>query len=210
MEMGLCSFRLLTIVTPATRPHKFTGNAVDGRFEGRVTYTGWKGEEIFYTHNYGIYGSEQEYAEALDPKKRMAREAREQDEQRKYAQEKRRQEDAFNALLRSPNPRQMYLSAVQLDDSGDKGKAKTVYRELLKRHPSSQEALLASQRLTRLSDVEAVEASNSRAASAISDVQNQNYQQCMNNRNACYGRCSGIKNYSARSDCQNGCAICQQ
>jgi hypothetical protein len=116
-------------------------------------------------------------------------------------------EVAFNKLLRTASPRQMYLGAIKYEDGGDRGRAKTVYRELLKRHASSQEALLASQRLMRLSDVEAVEASNSRAAY---EVQNQNYKQCQNDRNACFGRCSGIKDYSAKSSCQNGCAICQQ
>ena len=127
--------------------------------------------------------------------------------QRKYAQEQSRKEDVFNALLRSANPRQMYLSAVQFEDTGEKGRAKTVYRELLKRHSSSQEALLASQRLMQLSDVEAVQASNNRAAY---EVQNQNFKQCQSDRNACFARCSNVKGSSAQSTCQNGCAICQQ
>ena len=104
---------------------------------------------------------------------------------------------AFSALLASKNQRQMYLSAVQLEDIGDKGKAKTVYRELMKRHPNGKEALLASQRLIRLSDVEAVESSNSRAASAnyeaTQSILKNNYQQCMNNRSACWESCRGTK-----------------
>ena len=58
-------------------------------------------------------------------------------------------ESEFNALLRSRSPRAMYLSAVSLEDSGDRSKAKTVYRKLIDRFPNAQETLLASQRLTR-------------------------------------------------------------
>lgn len=120
-----------------------------------------------------------------------------------------KEEAAFNALLRSPSPRTMYLSAVNMEDSGDRGKAKTVYRELMKRFPNAQETLLASQRLTRLGDVEAVESANSsaasRAESAAQGLRSQNYQQCIAEESKCYSRCSDIRNSSAASSCRTGC-----
>lgn len=131
--------------------------------------------------------------------------------QRQEAAKEAAAQAAFSSLLASKSPRQMYLSAVRLEDSGEKGKAKTVYRELMKRHASSQEALLAAQRLSRLSDVEAVEASNSRAASANYEAaqssRKQNFDQCMNNRSACWESCRSSKN---SSKCQDGCPLCAQ
>jgi hypothetical protein len=134
-------------------------------------------------------------------------------ERREWEAKRAKEEAEFNALLRSPSPRTMYLSAVSMEDSGDRGKAKTVYREMMKRFPNAQETLLASQRLTRLGDVEAVESSNSNAAAnarnAAESVRTQNYEQCINNRNACYSSCSNLRG-SSRSSCESSCAICSR
>jgi hypothetical protein len=146
-------------------------------------------------------------------KEESQRQATRDRERGEYEAQRAKEEAIFNTLLRSHNPRMMYLSAVQLEDSGDRGKAKTVYRELMKRFPNAQETLLASQRLTRLGDVEAVESSNSNAAantrSAADVVRTQNYEQCQNERNACYQRCGQLRGV-AESRCTAGCAICSR
>ena len=159
---------------------------------------------------------EQQTRAAQDLATRTAAEAkaRADAQQREYEAKQAKDAAAFNSLLRSPQPRTMYLGAVSYEDSGDKGKAKTVYRELMKRYAASQEALLASQRLTRLSDVEAVEASNSNAAfraeSATQDLRKQNYDQCNNDRLACRDRCYSIRDSSAKSRCQDSCPLCSR
>jgi hypothetical protein len=130
-------------------------------------------------------------------------------ERREYESKLAKEEAEFNTLLRSASPRALFLSAVRFEDAGDRGKAKTVYRELMKRFPNAQETLLASQRLTRLGDVEAVESASSNAAarseSAAQGLRSQNYQQCMAEESSCYSRCSDIRNSSAASSCRNGC-----
>ena len=107
----------------------------------------------------------------------------------------------------------MYLAATGYEDQGEGGLAKTVYRAVVKRFPESQEALLASQRLTRLGDVEAVESASDRAAeaqrNAAQRVLDGNYQQCMNELQACRSGFSSL-NGSARSRCENSCTYCNR
>jgi len=121
---------------------------------------------------------------------------------------------AFFSLVNGSDPQKMFLSAGQYESRGDRGRAKTIYNSIVSRFPKSSVAVHATNRLTALSDVEAVENAGYRASAAnreaADSVRSQNYQQCLNNQNACYGRCSGIKDFSARQNCQSGCAICQQ
>ncbi len=118
-------------------------------------------------------------------------------------------ERVFNGFVSGKSARAMYLGAVDYEDKGERSRAKTIYREITKRFPNAQEALLASQRLTRLSDVEAVESSNSnassRAESAALGLRTQNYEQCKGEEISCYSRCDQIKNSSAQSSCKSSC-----
>lgn len=124
----------------------------------------------------------------------------------------------FAAVLAGKAARPMYFEAVTYEDQQERGRAKTVYRELMKRFPSSNEAMQAANRLARLGDVEAVEAaeaSSARAAEsagrasreAAESVRAQSYQQCMNNSSACH---AGCRNSSARSSCEAACPICSR
>jgi hypothetical protein len=117
----------------------------------------------------------------------------------------------FSSLVAGKDPRAMYLAAVTYENSGDRSKAKTIYQSILDRHSRSNEAMQAASRLTRLSDVEAVEASNSRAASANYEAgkssRKQNFDKCMNNRLACRESCRSSKN---SSKCQDACPLCAQ
>jgi len=132
-------------------------------------------------------------------------------QQAAWEAEQKRKNKEFSNLQTSNSPRAMYLGAVNYEDSGDRGQAKTIYRKLIKRFPESQEALLASQRLTKLSDVEAIESSNSNTANAAyqasENVRNANYQQCMNEYGACYSRCDSFSG-SHRSSCMSSCVPC--
>jgi hypothetical protein len=146
---------------------------------------------------------------AAEKKAEQEREIAAERSRREYEARQAKEQSEFSATLRSSSPRPMYLAAVRMEDSGDRGKAKTVYRELMKRFPNAQETLLASQRLTRLGDVEAVESASSSAAarteSAAQGLRSQNYQQCISEESSCYSRCSDIRNSSAASSCRSGC-----
>lgn len=136
--------------------------------------------------------------------------ARAEKERKEYEARNARNEAAYNQVLNATTPRAMYLGAIGYEDKGERSRAKEIYRGILKRFADSQEALLASQRLTRLGDVEAMESSASRAANAAYDAASQtreaNYQQCINERSACFSRCSSLK--SGRSTCESGCTFC--
>ena len=153
-------------------------------------------------------------AEAAERQRREAVAQREaQEERQRRDAERRRQEAEFNAVLASSSVRRMYLAATGYEDQGERSRAKTVYRAVVKRFPQSQEALLASQRLTRLGDVEALESASDRAAeaqrNAAQRVLDGNYQQCMNELQACRSGCSSLSG-SARSRCENSCTYCSR
>lgn len=134
--------------------------------------------------------------------------------EKQAAEERRKEEERFSALLKGGDSRAMFLGAVAYEDKGDRGRAKSIYRAIMSRHAKSQEALQAATRLTKLADVEAIESSNGRAASASYDaaatVRRQAYEQCVSNSNSCWGGCMGIKDYAARANCERSCPVCLQ
>jgi hypothetical protein len=95
--------------------------------------------------------------------------------------------------------RETYLAASKAEDQGNRNKALTLYRLVVERHGNSQEALMASQRLGRIRDVEAVERSNS---DALHQSQRNQYDQCIRQQMACFNRC----NHNAQ--CSTGCPSC--
>lgn len=115
-------------------------------------------------------------------------------------------ERKFNAYLKSSDPQAMYLAAGRYESDGERSRAKTIYRRIVERFSRDQLAVKATDRLTRLSDVESVESSNRNAAYQVENAHNQSreasYQQCMNNYNACLSRCNH------KSSCTSGCSLC--
>jgi len=75
-------------------------------------------------------------------------------------------------------------------------------------------AVKATDRLTRLADLEATEAASQNAINRIEGVQrdarNASYEQCQNRFFACQNSCDGLRDYSSRSSCRSGCASCSR
>ena len=117
-------------------------------------------------------------------------------------------ERRFNALQRSNDPQEMYLAAGRYESDGERSRAKTIYRQIVDRFAKNPIAIKATDRLTRLSDVEAVESVGAANRDAVNSVNRRNAEQCQNNRTACFSGCQGYKDYSQRSSCQNGCPLC--
>lgn len=132
----------------------------------------------------------------------------------------------YDSLFKSRDPQQMYLAAGQYESKGKISDAKQVYKDIVSRFPISAFAVKATDRLTKMSDVEAVERSNRAAAEAIERsnqsaaygaaaavdrLRSQNYNQCMNDRTACWSRCRSLyKKWSDQDSCQNACQLCSQ
>lgn len=119
----------------------------------------------------------------------------------------------FSNLLKSTSPQEMYLAAGLYESNGERSQAKTIYRKIVDRFPKNQIAIKAADRLTRLADVEVVEATGQRAAQASQEsrdasdsLRKANYMQCMNKRMACTNLCSGI----SRGSCESNCPVCTQ
>lgn len=117
-------------------------------------------------------------------------------------------ERRFNALLRSNDPQEMYLAAGRYESDGDRSRAKTIYRQIVDRFAKNPIAIKATDRLTRLADVESVESVGAANRDAVNSVNRRNAEQCQNNRTACFSGCQVYKDYSQRSSCQNGCPLC--
>jgi hypothetical protein len=115
-------------------------------------------------------------------------------------------ERKFNSLVMGSDPQSMYLAAGRYESDGERSRAKTIYRQIVDRFSKNPLAIKASDRLTRLADVESVESSNSNAAYQVERSNNQSreasYQQCMNRYSACMNSC----NY--KTSCTGGCSIC--
>lgn len=71
-----------------------------------------------------------------------------------------------DAAVRSNAPREMYLAGVKLEADKDRVRAKSLYMAIVERFPMDDLAIKAGERITALADVEAIESSNSAAASA--------------------------------------------
>lgn len=197
---------------------RFSGNAVEGMFSGKVSVShnmeqGWtEHTNEFYVLKEDSFSSQSEYAEAVDPKLRIAREANERKERERYERERQKEEDAYNAVYKAKDARPMFIGAVRYEDSGDQSKAKTIYRELLKRFPNSQEALKASDRLARLRDAEAAENSNRSARQGEADAS------CQQAQMTCRAQCAalsdkeppGFWSESPRTTCISNCyGVCR-
>lgn len=118
----------------------------------------------------------------------------------------------FNTALAIKDAQSMFLAGTRYESEGERGRAKTIYNNIMNRFPKSIVAGNAGTRLASLASVEAAEAAGSRAADASARsadlIKNQNYDQCMLNYSACRQRCSPIRNYSLRTDCESSCAYC--
>lgn len=123
-------------------------------------------------------------------------------------------ERRFANLAKSSDPQEMYLAGGRYEADGERSRAKTIYRKIVDRFPKHALAIKATDRLTRLSDVEAVESSNRSAAYQVESSNNQSreasYQQCMNDYSACTNSCDRLKDSSARYSCKSGCALCSK
>lgn len=115
-------------------------------------------------------------------------------------------ERRFSELERSRDPQVQYLAAVKLEANGDRSRAKTLYLAIMELSPQSAIAIKAADRLASLTDVQAIERSNSRAEIASreaaqraeelrssvertnSDSASRMYNACVVERDACYGR----------------------
>lgn len=120
-------------------------------------------------------------------------------------------EREFAQVLQGKDAQAMYLRAARYENDSERGRAKKVYLTIMDRFSKSPIALKASDRLTRLSDVEAVETAQSNAASAVyranADAGERSRKNCQAQRDACWRSCSDMKS-SARSSCQSGCVVC--
>ena len=117
-------------------------------------------------------------------------------------------ERRFNALQRSNDPQEMYLAAGRYESDGERSRAKTIYRQIVDRFAKNPIAIKATDRLTRLADVESVESVGAANRDAVNSVNRRNAEQCQNNRLACFSGCQIHKNYSQRTSCENGCPLC--
>ena len=117
-------------------------------------------------------------------------------------------ERRFNALQRSNDPQEMYLAAGRYESDGERSRAKTIYRSIVDRFAKNPIAIKATDRLTRLADVDSVESVGAANREAVNSVNRRNAEQCQNNRSACFSGCQVYKDYSQRSSCQNGCPLC--
>lgn len=123
-------------------------------------------------------------------------------------------ERQFNQTLKSSDPQEMYLAAGRYESDGERGRAKAVYRRIVDRFPKHGMAIKATDRLTRLADVESVEASNQNAINRMEDAQREarsaSYNQCLNRYSACQSSCDGLRDSSSRNSCRSGCASCSR
>ena len=117
-------------------------------------------------------------------------------------------ERRFNALQRSNDPQEMYLAAGRYESDGERSRAKTIYRQIVDRFAKNPIAIKATDRLTRLADVESVESVGAANRDAVNSVNRRNAEQCQNNRTACFSGCQIHKNYSQRNSCESGCPLC--
>lgn len=123
-------------------------------------------------------------------------------------------ERQFNLTLKSGDPQEMYLAAGRYESDGERSRAKAVYRRIVERFSRHPMAVKATDRLTRLADLEATEAASQNAINRIEGVQrdarNASYEQCQNRFFACQNSCDGLRDYSSRSSCHSGCASCSR
>lgn len=117
-------------------------------------------------------------------------------------------ERRFNNLVRSSDPQEMYLAAGRYESDGERSRAKTIYRQIVDRFARNPIAIKATDRLTRLADVESVESVGAANRDAVNSVNRRNAEQCQNNRTSCFSGCQIYKDYSQRSSCQSGCPLC--
>jgi hypothetical protein len=118
-------------------------------------------------------------------------------------------------MLRSRNVQEMYLAAGLYESDGERGRAKRIYVEIMNRFPKDAIALRAADRLTRLSDVEAVESSNSAASSRLESMRNEERQRsssaCFSRISACESSCDPIRDVTSRVSCKDRCrSICSR
>lgn len=139
---------------------------------------------------------------------RAAEAKRQAVEEKHQAEMRAAYESKYQSAINNKNPQQMYLAAVKYENDNERGRAKTVYLAIMDKFSSSPVALKAADRLANLKDVEAVESAGAANREAAYSVKRQNAEQCEKNRNACFAGCAVYKDYSTRSHCESGCALC--
>ena len=190
---------------------RLSGKMTKGRLIGQVTawhylYPSISSlRESFWTIN-GRVMNERDYEEIIDPTKKQARLAAEA----ATAELERTKRIAWRDLLASSDPAHMYLRAVDLESTGDRGRAKEVYRAIIKNHRSSPIAVKAAERIAKIGDAETIEDADRRAEANARDVREASYQQCMNEYVACYNSCDVIRSSDDRLGCRSGCPYCSR
>lgn len=141
----------------------------------------------------------------------------------------RHQDCLLDAALKAPDARTMFLAAVKYEADKRRAQAKQVYLKLIDRFPKDDLAIKASERLTALGDVEAIEQSNAAAADkaarqqqqtrdsierAAADTQFRQQQEktkFCDGRHACYDACDkmrGAPKDSCTSQCRSRYSAC--
>ena len=83
--------------------------------------------------------------------RRQAEENRRQaEEDRRREEERRRQEQGYQSVLNGRSPRAMYLLAAEMIQKGERGKAKELYRRIMKEFPNDDLAIKAADQLNRV------------------------------------------------------------
>ncbi len=70
-------------------------------------------------------------------------------------------ERKFEAVKKTRDPQALYLSAVRYESEGERSKAKTIYLLIMERFSTGPMAIKSADRLAALTDVQAIESSNS-------------------------------------------------
>lgn len=76
-----------------------------------------------------------------------------------------------STVLRSQNPRRIYLAAAKFDSENDRSRAKKLYTEVMVSFPENDLAINAANRLTQLNDLEIVEQNQAQSAAALKAAQ---------------------------------------
>lgn len=188
----------------------FKSNGV-AKLEGLSdSYIDAKGKKILYEDKVcGVPVMKNEDDQIVWPKIPKSEICKPEDERRKAESERQAAENerkrAWNAELNSNDPQAMYLKAGTYMRNGDASKGTEIYEAIIRRFPSSEWAVKASDQLSAKQREDAeqqrADAARKRAESMRDSIDSANreasyraYQQCKVEMDSCYSRTNGKGN----------------
>lgn len=175
-----------------------------------VRYIDAKGKKILYEDKVcGVPVMKNEDDQIVWPKIPKSEICKPEDERRKAESERQAAENerkrAWNAELNSNDPQAMYLKAGTYMRNGDASKGTEIYEAIIRRFPSSEWAVKASDQLSAKqrddAEKQRADAARERAESMRDSINSANreaswraYEQCKIEMNSCYSRTNGKGN----------------